>query len=329
MAGPLADTDHVIGHELVHAFQFDITTNPNAPPGQTGAARLPLWFVEGMAEYLSLGPVDSNTAMWLRDALRSADDKNALPSIGDLDNPKYFPYRWGQAFWAYVGGRFGDDVIRTMLTVASNAGGDTNVAIQKVLGMQTKDLSNDWHESIRRAYEPVLASTMPPREIGTLVIKAQDLGGDVNVGPSISPDGKWIAFLSTRSIFSIDLFIADAATGQIVRKLTSTATDPHFTSLQFIYSAGAWDAQSQRIAIATVTAGRPAIAIFDALAGDKQQELKVPELDEIFNPTWAPDGRAIAFTGMSRGLTDLYVYDLAASKLRQLTNDAYADLQPA
>src|SRR5919197_628225 len=60
MGGPLADTDHVIGHELVHAFQFDATSNPNTPPGQNGAERLPLWFIEGMAEYLSLGPLDSN-----------------------------------------------------------------------------------------------------------------------------------------------------------------------------------------------------------------------------------------------------------------------------
>src|ERR671936_1081071 len=123
MGGPLADTDHVIGHELVHAFQFDITTNPNAPPGENGAERLPLWFIEGMAEYLSLGPVDPNTTMWLRDAAR----QEKLPSIDDLNDPKYFPYRWGQAFWAYVGGRFGDDIIRTMLSVAA-AAGDTNVA---------------------------------------------------------------------------------------------------------------------------------------------------------------------------------------------------------
>src|SRR5436190_6062818 len=27
MSGSLADTDHVLGHELVHAFQFDITGN--------------------------------------------------------------------------------------------------------------------------------------------------------------------------------------------------------------------------------------------------------------------------------------------------------------
>ncbi len=30
LGGPLADTDHVIGHELVHAFQFDITTRPDS-----------------------------------------------------------------------------------------------------------------------------------------------------------------------------------------------------------------------------------------------------------------------------------------------------------
>jgi len=119
LGGPLADTDHVIGHELVHAYQFDMTTNPNSPPGRNGAQALPLWFIEGMAEYLSIGPVDPNTAMWLRDAVQSKDDKDALPSIEDLDNPKYFPYRWGQAFWAYVGGRFGDNVIPRMLRVAA------------------------------------------------------------------------------------------------------------------------------------------------------------------------------------------------------------------
>src|SRR5438552_1663851 len=34
LGGALADTDHVIGHELVHAFQFDMTTGPNMAPGQ-------------------------------------------------------------------------------------------------------------------------------------------------------------------------------------------------------------------------------------------------------------------------------------------------------
>ena len=36
-----------------------------------------------------------------------------------------------------------------------------------------------------------------------------------------------------------------------------------------------------------------------------------PTLDEIFNPTWSPDGAAIVLHGDARGLTDLFVYDLA------------------
>src|SRR5947208_2758565 len=161
--GPLSDTDHVIGHELVHAFQFDITTRPNMPPGENGAERLPLWFIEGMAEYLSLGPVDPNTAMWLRDAAR----QEKLPSIDDLDNPKYFPYRWGQAFWAYVGGRYGDQIVRDMLSTAAHTG-DWHVAIERVLGLKEKELSDDWHQAIRAAYGPLTSVTTPPSESGTL-----------------------------------------------------------------------------------------------------------------------------------------------------------------
>jgi hypothetical protein len=164
---------------------------------------LPLWFIEGMAEYLSLGPIDPNTAMWLRDAVREKDGKDSLPSIDDLDNPKYFPYRWVRR-----SGRTSRTVRRRRaqknVAIGAAAGGDTNVAIEKVLGVKTKQLSDEWQESIRQTYRPILASTMPPNEIGRIVVRATGLGGDINVGPAVSPDGRWVAFLSTRSIFSID-----------------------------------------------------------------------------------------------------------------------------
>ncbi len=325
LGGSLEATDHVIGHELVHAFQFDMTTQPGGAPGETGAHYLPLWFIEGMAEYLSIGPVDPNTAMWLRDAVR----EEQLPAIKDLDNPRYFPYRWGQAFWAYVSGRWGDGVIRQMLTTGG-AAADYEIAIERVLGLSVDELSEDWHAAIRSAYVPIVQSTMPPSEVGRLVLaRSGGLGGDLNVSPAISPDGRWIAFLSERGLFSIDLFLADAETGRVVHRLTSTATDSHLASLQFIHSAGGWSADSARLAIATISGGNPALAIFTAANGDRERTIEIPDLDEIFNPTWSPDGAAIAFTGMSRGLTDLYVFDLTTEQLRPLTNDPFTDLQPA
>jgi Tol biopolymer transport system component len=321
--GPLADTDHVIGHELVQANQFDITKRQDAPPGENGAARLPLWFIEGMAEYLTLGPVDPNTAMWLRDA--SLHDK--LPAIKDLDNPKYFPYRWGQAFWAYVGGRFGDEVIPRMLALGGLSG-DVDVVIERVLGVTSKQLSTDWQASIKSTYSN-LPGTTPATETGRAVIASSGGPNELNVGPAVSPDGRRVAFLSERNLLSIDLYVADAQSGRVLHKLTSTATDPHYSSLQFIYSSGAWDSTSRQLAVATIVSGKPAIAIFDAESGDRTRDVPIQGIDEVLNPTWAPDGHAIAFTGMSGGLTDLYVVDLNTSMMRRLTNDVFADLQPA
>ncbi len=87
-AAGLGETDHVLGHEIAHAFQIDVARRV-----KRDAFTLPGWFIEGMAEFLSLGPVNTHTAMWLRDAAFY----DALPTIEQLEDPRYFPYRYGHA----------------------------------------------------------------------------------------------------------------------------------------------------------------------------------------------------------------------------------------
>jgi hypothetical protein len=179
--------------------------------------------------------------MWLRDAA----SVGPLPTVSTLDDSKYFPYRWGHAFWAYVGGRWGDQVIRDLLIIAASNGVDA--AIEKVLGVKEKDLSNDWQAAIRRSYESTVRARSLPEEPTRPLITGKEFTSELNVGPALSPDGRLIAFLSSRSWFSIDLYVAEATTGRIVRKLITRASDP--TSRAFNSStrlvpgtrqAGAW-----------------------------------------------------------------------------------------
>src|SRR5690606_23432602 len=73
-----SQTSHVIGHELVHAFQFNMLKSGDST--SLGSIRnLPLWMVEGLAEYLSIGRVDAHTAMWMRDALLN----DRFPTLDD------------------------------------------------------------------------------------------------------------------------------------------------------------------------------------------------------------------------------------------------------
>lgn len=322
LAASLSETDHVLGHELVHAFQYDILGN--------NIGRAPLWFIEGMAEYLSIGPRHPQTAMWLRDAALEA----RLPDLGDLYNPRYFPYRFGHALWAFIGGRFGDAAVASALhrVGAVQGGMDAIRAIELTTQMKSDELAEAWHASIYETYGIVPRDRDEIRETqGELprALLAERTGsGTMNVGPSLSPNGERIAFLSERNRLSIELYVADTKTGENVRRLTSTASDPHFESLQFLGSSGTWAPDNRRLAVATVQRGRGAIAIFDADKGTLLENIRMDERGEIFQPSWSPDGNAIAYSAQIGGFTDLYLYDLTTRQTRRLTNDPFADIQP-
>ena len=322
-AGPIQSTDHVLGHELVHAFQYDIT-GTNVSANSAGALALPLWFIEGMAEYLSLGPVDPHTAMWMREAAR----RERLPEVDDLNNPRYFPYRYGHALWAYIGGKYGDDVVGLMLRAAAGRETTYKAAIEEVLKIDSKTLSKEWHAAEFEAYRPVAEVAQMPADFARAVVAKGNRGGRLNVSPELSPDGSRVIYFSEKDLFSIDLFLADAKTGEIIKKITNTATSAHFESLQFLSSAGAWDPKGQRFLFAGVSGGQSILTIVNVDRGKTEREIRVPEADEILNPSWSADGRYVAFSGLVGGLNDLFVYDLEASTLRRLTNDAFAELDP-
>ena len=312
--GTLGDTSHVIGHELVHAFQFDMA--------RRGTFQLPLWFIEGMAEYLSLGPVHAQTAIWLRDALLHDD----LPTFDDLADPEYFPYRFGHAAWAYLAGRWGDEIVPTLFAAASEHG-NVLAAIQQVTGIAPEQLSRDWHAAIAAAYRDLDLSGI--RAAGRAIVTETHEGGELNIGPALSPDGRLLAFFSERDLFSVDLYIADATTGEVRRKLTEIATNPHLSNIQFLESTGAWAPDSRRFVYAAVHASKPVLVIVDATSGNRLREIEFKELGEIFNPAWSPDGQRIAFSALHGGRSDLYVFDLQQNTVQQLTDDPYAQLQAA
>src|SRR5579859_386620 len=223
MGASLNETDHVIGHELTHAFQYDITGvgrgNLNSPIN-----RVPLWFIEGMAEYMSLGNVDPNTTMWMRDAVRGG----YLPRFRDLENPRYFPYRWGQSFWAYLGGTYGDHIVGALLRSAGRSG-NVQIAMEQLTHRPADSLLADWHRALTDAAEPVAVATGTPLPTdqkarqqarliaistpGARLLVSPGKDQFYNVAPALSPDGKRFAYISDAGLFSFDIYLADAQNG--------------------------------------------------------------------------------------------------------------------
>jgi len=314
-------THHVLGHELVHAFQYHFILSGDSTSLKS-LGNLPLWMVEGLAEYMSIGRQDAHTAMWMRDAVLNDD----IPSFRDLDKiDVYFPYRWGQVFWAFITGLYGDEIIAPLFRMTALYGFDE--ACERMFAIKSKELSELWVSSIKKYYGDQIGDRKEDPAGRALVSKEN--GGRINIGPVLSPDGKYVIFLSEKSLFTTDLFLANAANGEVIRQVASTTRDGHIDELDYIESAGTWSPDSKRFAFTGVAKGDNILVIKEALTGKTVEEFFLKGVPAFRNPAWSPDGKSLVVSGLVNGQTDLYLVNLRTKKVQQLTNDSYAELLPA
>jgi Tol biopolymer transport system component len=308
-APTLAETDRVLGHELVHAFQFDIARTHGRDTGQ------PLWFIEGMAEYLARGPVTGGATLWVRDAVLSGRLPDTIGgAASDLS-----PYMFGHSFWSYIGERFGDHSIEKALKPGPKQR-RLKDRFRHATGAELDEVYREWRTAMHEMYGNALE--------GRERYRTWDRR-NMQIGPALSPDGTRAVFFSERDRMSLDLFLVDLDSTRVIRKLATTAASAKFDSLQPLRSAGAWSPDGRWFAFAAVRQGRAALQLIDVGDGGGDREIVFPAVGQVLSPTWSPDGRSIAFSALRGGWTDLYVADVATGALRRLTNDAFADLHPA
>ena len=331
LTGDLGSFEHVLTHEMVHEFQYDIFARGKAGAGLQTLNQIdpPLWFMEGMAEYLSIGPVHPLTASWLRDAAVNGN----LPTIEQMtERPdKYFPYRYGEALWEYVGERWGDAAIGEILQNATTLG--IARAFQRQLGLTLHELSDEWREAVNAKYLPQAAVLDRPRSFSQPLLTEKKSGGQIFLAPSLSNDGNRIAFLSNgnekRGELFIDLWLADAHTGKRIKRLVESTTNPNFEELRLLYSQSSFSNDGRMLAFTAQREGKDVLYLMDVASASVKERFDLPSVDAIWSPVWSPDDRQIAFSGTHGGITDLYIVDADGKNLRQLTNDQYGDMQPA
>jgi Tol biopolymer transport system component len=323
--GSYRDFEHVLMHEMVHQFQYDTWARGRAGAGLSTiiAVNPPLWFAEGMAEYLSLGGITPETAMWLRDATL----EGKLPTIEQLTNDPYiFPYRFGHAIWSYIGARWGDEAVGAILQGTLSGGLDAS--FRRVLGLSLQQLSTQWRDDVQREYLPDVAARQRARGVGAPLLTKELSGGTLHVAPALSPDGSLIAYLSERNFYFVDFYLADGRTGKVIRKLAKSVFDANYETFRYLSSSASWSPDSRFLVFAAKAKARDDIVIFDVNKGRAARRIKV-DLNGVTSPVFSPDGSQIVFSGQDGGISDLFIVNLNGTGFRRLTDDKFADLQPA
>lgn len=151
-----------------------------------------------------------------------------------------------------------------------------------------------------------------------VLLEATDDGG-----AAIAPDGRRIvtAQLSytDQDFHHFDLYLHDLDNDE-TRRLTEgvRAREPAFAP------------DGRRLAFVQYTPGASHLMIMDIDRDTAWEPFPQETFDQVFSPTWSPDGRFLAFTAWRfNSFKDIYLYDLENNRLTPITTDRYQDLSPA
>ncbi|HHM24275.1 MAG TPA: hypothetical protein ENJ23_04460, partial [Bacteroidetes bacterium] len=193
--GSLADFHHVIWHELVHVFTHSKVSRVMKDNKKLQGAGLPLWFIEGIAEYWSQG-WDTQAEMVLRDAVISG----YLVPIEEMYqiSGTFLMYKEGQAVCRYIARRYGEV---KLLQLFENLwkGERFELVLKETLGKDYRELDSEWLYWLKKQYFPLLEKEDLPHQISPRITRE-----GINTKPAFyREDGKpYVVFYSNRTGYS-------------------------------------------------------------------------------------------------------------------------------
>ncbi len=313
------DFRRVLQHELLHAVVNDFYYGGGIQSMMRHniQLRIPLWFEEGLAEYLAQG-WDTETDMVMRDVVIN----NLLPPLYQISG--ILSYRGGQSFWNFIEEEYGRSKITEILQRLRQTRSVQQALVQST-GLSVQELSDRWKDSLQRRYFPEVAERQALTQVATRISERSRFM--FNTSPAISPQGDRIAYISARrGVF--DVVVVSAVTGEHLRTVIRGEDSPMFEELNILNPNLAWSPDGQQIALSTKSDGRYNLGVIDYESGDLQM-YRFPQVDAINSVAWSPDGQKIAFDGNIGGYQSIFVYNLEREELMNLTKDVFTDVEPA
>jgi len=323
ITGSYRELNHVLVHELVHAFQFDIIKNHGK--SSVGSFNPPLWFVEGMAEYLSIG-MDNITRMWVRDGL--LNDK--LLTVDQLNGAfDIRVYRLGESLWHYLGETHGKKKVGQILKDAVKHG-NLEAAFKAQIDTDFKQLTAVWHAAVRKQALPQENNALQkPGEIAQQLTKQAGYFHRMNLVPAVSPEGKHIAYVANKNLVEEIYLLSQTAEGKWEdRQLIKGGQSRDFETLRFFDTTINWSRDGKHLAFVSKSGKDDALYVMDPFNDRIIHKLVFAELNGLTSPSFSPQGDKLVFVGIRGGRSDLYIVHLAGGKLERLTHDRFAELQP-
>ncbi|HER44198.1 MAG TPA: hypothetical protein ENO08_07040, partial [Candidatus Eisenbacteria bacterium] len=156
----------VYRHEITHVFMLEKIRLVMNEHRRYTYNHPPLWFTEGLAEYLGRRRRDSESHMFVRDAVISGK-LYSLKEIWRIEGT-YMMYKIGESVLHYIATRYGEEAVRVILENWWRSD-KFDLILRRSLGLDVEELDKDWQSHLRRRYYPAILNRRRSAEIGEMV----------------------------------------------------------------------------------------------------------------------------------------------------------------
>ena len=327
--GSYAEYRHVLHHELTHGFQINLLMGNSWESLFTRQFMYmpPLWFIEGSAEYYSVG-WDNEVDLFMRDATinNMLVPISRLEDLGSLSGPEhYMLYKEGQAFQYYISEKYGEYKISEIYRAFQNTR-DFYHSFKIVIGKSHYEVYEDWVKYLRKKYWPLVKEKKEPSAFSRALTDHLSDGSFYNLKPVWSPDGKSIAFLTDKHIY-MNIILVDEESGKESDVIVKSGTTADYEEMHSKDNALSWSRDGKYLVFISKSGAYDKINIYDF---KKEKVIKQinPKLNAAASPDISPDNKTVVFSGTKDGKNDLYIIGFNGENLRRLMDDKYMDAYP-
>jgi hypothetical protein len=276
--------------------------------------KLPLWYKDGLTSYVGESwstELDNK----LRDGILSGKYKKLSRLTGA--DARFA----GHSVWHYIAMKYGEPTIPNLLYL-TRINRSMESGFSFVLGKSVKDFIEEWYNYYFNLYTQEALTRELPKEAD--IIPKKEKRQMVYNQLHVSTDASRIAFVRN-DLGKYKVCLKNLETGK-----TKTVFKGGFKNItqpiDYSQPVLSFDPTGKRLAIVYEKRNKTGALIYDI--EDKKKEKRWIANFQKINSIAYSDPNTIVISATNRGQSDIFTFNLKSSKMEQITNDFYDDLNP-
>ncbi|MFH1823990.1 MAG: peptidase MA family metallohydrolase [Candidatus Firestonebacteria bacterium] len=316
--------EEVITHEFTHRLQFETLYGGFGKSYKLiKGIFVPLWLMEGMAEYEADDYDPSSTEMLLRDAVINDRLKGIdyLSSFNYLDGRDVvLMYKESQSILEFIDKNYGPDKIGLIFKEFEKFSTTLDSALTKIIGINTQELDKKWQYELKVKHWGDVKGKKEAKDYGQPLTYDTKEKLTYNTKPVFNTTSDKIYFLSDRNNYTgiYELNLNNSNIREIIgNKFDSILSNGNALSIS---------KDGKYLSFIGKIAGSYKIYIYDLKEERIVYEYNLG-FDAVYSPSFGQEN-IITFVGVKGGISDIYICKINGQDLLRVTNDRYDDNEP-